>query len=540
MTRSPPDVREPVEQCGRRAHVVGERPVGLFRVEHRLGQFQCAPGRQLRVGPQAALAQRPYGGDEFAADDKTVRTARPQGLTCGERGEARLLLDAPGEYSVAERGGRREGPQVTEGGRGGVLQDHHAGGRGFAVGEEGAQAGVGGLVEGGEPGGGEPGHLGHGQPEVVQGQGELGLVEAAVVVRGHVLGGDQGVLGGGVDLDGEDVLQRVRRVLRGPVDLRDAPEAVRVLDPPERRHRPVRRPDQLPHAPGHFDRPAVRAGGVHGRGVRLMRPVDRDQRQRGDDLGGPDEPTQLVEGQRGLPEGERVAADEREGVVVVERLRLGAQPLSGPPLGSPQLGPPPRLLPHQRQPHLRQRRDVPRTHRPELVHHRVRPGLQRLAERRDNGGPQPGAAREELVGAHGEHGADLAGGELLADGSGVAAQEPQTVSRGGRRRHVLVPVGAHSGGAAVHAAARGDLPGRVPGFLDALHRFGAGDRPRGPVGEPDDVGDAGAASVQHHETGRHPTRHVHIPRRHRAQTPLNPDIGSCLAVISNQRLTPDR
>ena len=61
---------------------------------------------------------------------------------------------------MAERGGRGEGPQVTEGGPGRVLQDHHAGAGGLGVGEEGPQPGEAGLVEGGEPGGGQPGGLG--------------------------------------------------------------------------------------------------------------------------------------------------------------------------------------------------------------------------------------------------------------------------------------------------------------------------------------------------------------------------------------------
>ena len=223
---------------------VSGRSVEL-RVQHRLGEFQARPHRQLRVGPQPALAQRPYGGDEFTADDEPVRVARAQRLTCAERGEAGLFLDATGEYSVAERGGGGEGPQIAEGGPGRVLEDHHAGTGGLRVGEEGPQPGEAGLVECGEPGGGQPGRLGERQPEVVQGQGELGHVEAAVVVGGHVLGADQRVLGGGVDLDREDLLQGVGGVLRGPVDLRQTAESVRVLDAAERRGGPVGRAEQL-------------------------------------------------------------------------------------------------------------------------------------------------------------------------------------------------------------------------------------------------------------------------------------------------------
>lgn len=99
--------------------------------------------------------------------------------------------------------------------------------------------------------------------------------------------------------------------------------------------------------------------------------------------------------------------------------------------------------------------------------------------------------------------------------AGVAAQQAQAVLGGGLGGHVLVPVGADAGGAAVDATGGCDLPGGVPGLLDALHRLGAGNGARGPVGEPHDVADTRAAPVEHHETGcetgRHCTRRVRIP-----------------------------
>ena len=117
-------------------------------------------------------------------------------------------------------------------------------------------------------------------------------------------------------------------------------------------------------------------------------------------------------------------------------------------------------------------------------------------------GPQARAAREQLVGADGEHGADLAGGQLVADRAGVAAQQPQAVVGCRVGRHGLVPVGADAGGTAVDPAGRGELAGGVPGRLDALHRLGAGDGPGRAVGEPDDVRDRQAAAVEDHDAGR--------------------------------------
>lgn len=67
----------------------------------------------------------------------------------------------------------------------------------------------------------------------------------------------------------------------------------------------------------------MRPSGVHRRGIRLVRPVDGEQRKRPDDLGRPDQPAQLVQREGGLAEGEGVAADERERVIVVEGLGLG-------------------------------------------------------------------------------------------------------------------------------------------------------------------------------------------------------------------------
>ncbi len=201
------------------------------------------------------------------------------------------------------------------------------------------------------------------------------------------------------------------------------------------------------------------------------------------------------------------------------------------------------MLPRQRQSHLGQRRDVPGAHRSELVDDRIRPALQRLAQRGDHGRPQPRTPGQQLVGADGEHRADLAGGQLLPDGAGVAAQQPEAVLGGRFGGHVLVPVGADAGGAAVDASGRGDLPGGVPGLRHPLHRVAPGFRTRRPVGEAHDVLDPESDPVEDHWAsmpGRHSTSRVHDLRRHHAQTPLKVDIRSCLAFSRYVGLTPNR
>lgn len=121
----------------------------------------------------------------------------------------------------------------------------------------------------------------------------------------------------------------------------------------------------------------------------------------------------------------------------------------------------------------------------------------------------------------------------------AAAQQTEAVSGGGLGGHVLVPVGADAGGAAVDASGRGDLPGGVPGLLGAFHGLGPGDRPRSTVGEAHDVRDAEPDTVEDDQAGMRGLRHVHDPRRHKAQTPLKSDIRSCLPVIRYLGLTPE-
>ncbi|GHD06217.1 hypothetical protein GCM10010313_24070 [Streptomyces violarus] len=91
--------------------------------------------------------------------------------------------------------------------------------------------------------------------------------------------------------------QGVRRVVGRSVDLGQAAEAVRVLETVQRWGRTIGRADQLPHTAGDVGVSAVRTGGVDGGGVGLVRTVGGQQRQRGDDLGGLQQPAQLVQGE---------------------------------------------------------------------------------------------------------------------------------------------------------------------------------------------------------------------------------------------------
>ena len=62
----------------------------------------------------------------------------------------------------------------------------------------------------------------------------------------------------------------------------------------------------------------MRALLVYGFGVRLVGAANREQGERGDDQRGALESAQFVQGQRGLADGEGVAADEGERVVAVQ------------------------------------------------------------------------------------------------------------------------------------------------------------------------------------------------------------------------------
>lgn len=269
----------------------------------------------------------------------------------------------------------------------------------------------------------------------------------------------------------------------------------------------------------------MRAGGVHGGRVRLVRAVDGQQGQGADDLGGLHEPAQFVQGQGRLAESEGVAADEGQRVVVVELLRLG------------RARSPPGVFAGECQSCLGEGGDVAGADRAELVDGGVGTALQCLAQRGDDGGPQARTAREELVGPDGEHRPHLPRGQLVPDGAGMAAQQFEAVLGGRLGGHVLVPVGADAGGAAVDASRRGDPAGGVPGVLHAPHRLAPGYGPRGPFGQAHDVQDTETDSIEDDETGAPGQRHsrrVHDLRRH--ITPISPQSGH--SILLSEHLLP--
>lgn len=158
------------------------------------------------------------------------------------------------------------------------------------------------------------------------------------------------------------------------MDLRDAAEAVRVLDAAEGRGGAFGGAEDGAHACGDVVRAAVVAGLVDGQGVRLVGAVDGQQGERGDELGGGDQVAQFVEGQGGLAEGEGVAADQGEGVVVVEGLGLGGAVAA------------PGVFAYEGEAHLGEGCDVAGADGAEFVDDRVGAGLQGFAQGRDDGG----------------------------------------------------------------------------------------------------------------------------------------------------------
>ena len=210
----------------------------------------------------------------------------------------------------------------------------------------------------------------------------------------------------------------------------------------------------------------VRAGEHHRLGEGLVGTADREQGECGDGEGGGQEPAQFVEGERGLAEGEGVAADQGEGVVVVE----------GDGGGGPAVCPTvPGVFAGQREAGLGEGGQVAGADGAVFVDDGVGAGVQRVEEGGDDGGVEAGAARQQLIGAYGEHGADLAGGQRVADRAGVAAQQPQSVVGVGGP-DVLRTVGADAGAAAVDPAGGGEAAGGLPGFLGAGEGLGVGGR----------------------------------------------------------------
>jgi hypothetical protein len=228
------------------------------------------------------------------------------------------------------------------------------------------------------------------------------------------------------------------------VDLRQRAVTVRVLDAGGA---DVLAGQQLPHPRRDRLLPGMRPGRVHGRGVRLGRPVHGQERQRGHRDGRLQQLTQVGAGQCGLADRGRVAAHERAGVGRVQRERRQRPAL-------------PRALAQQAQRGRGQCGEIPGSDRPDHPHRRGETEVQRLGEHVEQRRVDAGAARRQLVEPDRQHGAGPADVEHRPGASGVAADQAQPVTGviGGHR-----PVGAHPRGPPVYRPERGDPADDLPG-----------------------------------------------------------------------------
>jgi hypothetical protein len=112
---------------------------------------------------------------------------------------------------------------------GDVFEDHHPGQSG-ALGQKREQARMGGVGQGGQPGGAQRRGLDERGPEGVEGERHPRGVEVAVVPGPAVR--DQRVLRGRVEILGDGLFRVVQGVEDGAVDLREGAVAVGVLDVP--------------------------------------------------------------------------------------------------------------------------------------------------------------------------------------------------------------------------------------------------------------------------------------------------------------------
>ena len=291
---------------------------------------------------------------------------------------------------------------------------------------------------------------------------------------------EERVLGRGVDLDGQDVVQRGERVVQRPGHGRQAAQPERVLPP---RGRLGARGERA-QARRHPRQAGERAGGRDRARERLAVALQRHEAQRGDAAPGVEQVDQIRPHQRGGREGGGVGAHQRQRVARrdLQPLRPAVLPLAG-----------------QRQPELREHGEVAGPEPAEVAHRRHAVVAEHAGERGGDLGPAA-AARRHLREPDEDRRPHHVLGQRVAEPARVAAQEPQRVAAE-VAEDVDVPVGADARGAPVDG----------PHGRDLLGRAVAGDHPLARRGRELHV--EGAAACRRHE-GRGRERVVPDAQRH--------------------------
>ena len=208
--------RRPLPGPARRAPAARPRPRGVARRAGgpravRRTRRERAGGRERgpRREPRACAARAPPPPTRARA--RCAAADGAAGVAGRLPGEAGVLLEAARDRHRAEHGRRRARPQARERVAGEVLGDHQPRAAGVVGGQERRQAGEVRRHQVREPGARQAAEGDEREPQAVERQRAAGGVEAAVVQR--LAAREQRVLGGGVDLDGQHVVQRGERVM---------------------------------------------------------------------------------------------------------------------------------------------------------------------------------------------------------------------------------------------------------------------------------------------------------------------------------------
>ena len=282
----------PASAASLSAASVASSPIGRSSSRGSRRREQLARGPERRRHVDLRHAQRPLGHDPLQREHGAQVTDRAPGLRRGLPGEAGVLLEPARDRGGAQHRRHRLGAQPAERVGGEVLRDQHAGSAGLVDGEEGRRPVSRGRHQVRQAGARQAGERDQREPHGVERERARGGVEAAVVQR--VLAGEQRVLGGGVDLDGEDPVQRLERLVERAGHRGQAAQPERVLQPRGGRAAG----DQRAHPRRDRGQPRQRPGGRQRGGEGLAVAAQRVEGQRGDAERGVEQLPHVAPGQR--------------------------------------------------------------------------------------------------------------------------------------------------------------------------------------------------------------------------------------------------
>ena len=368
-----------------------------------------------------------------------------------------MLLDSSREDRAAQRRGCGQPADVGDRRLGDILQDHDAGAGRRVGGQERRQPGEARFDQRAQPGSCQRRGLEERRADRVKRQADVGGVEVPVVPDRLCCHVDQRILRGRVELTGHDQPGMAGRVDCGPVDLRQRPVPVGILDP---QRGPGWPGQQAAHDRGHRLLARMGTRGVHGLRVRLGGCLDGEMREGRDDHRSLQELAQVAAGQRGFGDSRGVAGNEGQCVRGRQReMRRPGWPGHPVPLAE------------QAQCRHGQRGEIPGADRPPHRDRHRQATVDGVDERVEYAWIHARPAGRDLVDPYDEHPpAELSGYQRPA-AAGMTAHEPQAVAGGVAAAHRRLTIRAHAGCPAVDLTAGGGVGGNLssrPGTLPAV------------------------------------------------------------------------